>query len=141
MKNDLTKPNIERLLTTMKGGIADRVPFYEISLEARNVEALLGKDVGTTMAASLGATADALYQPPMEAGDFARICHLTGMDCMTLESLWTPLKSKDDKGNLYNINDSSLNDWQSLEQCIQPNCELDFKPRKTDYILAEKTGS
>jgi hypothetical protein len=48
MKNYLKKPNIERLLTTMKGGVADRVPFYEILLEARNVKALLGKDVGTT---------------------------------------------------------------------------------------------
>ncbi len=45
MKNDLRKPNIERLLTTMKGGIADRVPNYEILLEARNVKALLGRDV------------------------------------------------------------------------------------------------
>jgi len=39
MKNELKRPNIERLLTTMKGGIADRVSFYEILLEARNVKA------------------------------------------------------------------------------------------------------
>ena len=44
MKNELKKPNIERLLTVMKGGIADRVPNYEILLEARNVKALLGRD-------------------------------------------------------------------------------------------------
>lgn len=48
MKDDLKKPNIERLLTVMRGGIADRVPNYEILLEASNVKALLGRDVGTT---------------------------------------------------------------------------------------------
>jgi hypothetical protein len=130
MKNELSKPNIERLITTMKGGIADRVPFYEILLEGRNVEALLGRDVGTTMAASRGATADALYNPPMEAEDFAEICQLTGMDCMTLESLWTPLKYRDDKGVLHNINDSRINGWDELEKCIKPSWELDFKPRR-----------
>ena len=144
MKDDLKKPNIERLLTTMKGGIADRVPFYEILLEARNVEALLGKDVGTTMAAARGATSDALYQPPMEAENFAKICQLTGMDCMTLESLWTPLKYKDDKGDLHNINDSRVNDWETLEKCIQPSWELDFKPRRDvirNYVKVAKANN
>jgi len=130
MKSDLRKPNIERLLTVMKGGIADRVPNYEILLEARNVKALLGADLGTTMAASRGATEDALYNPPMEAEHFAQICQLTGMDAMTLESLWTPLKYKDDQGGLHNINDSRINDWDELEKCIKPTWEDDFKPRR-----------
>ena len=144
MKNSLMKPNIERLLTTMKGGIADRVPFYEILLEARNVKALLGRDVGTTMAASRGATENSLYQPPMDAEDFAKICHLTGMDAMTLESLWTPLKYKDDKGDLHNINDSRINDWETLEKCIQPTWEHDFKPRRDvirNYVKVAKANN
>lgn len=46
MKEDLKKPNIERLLATMRGEIPDRVPNYEILIEARNVECLPGKDAG-----------------------------------------------------------------------------------------------
>jgi len=144
MKAELKKPNIERLLTTMKGGIADRVPFYEILIEAKNVKALLGEDLGTTMAASRGATADALYNPPMEPEHFAKICHLTSMDCMTLESLWTPLKHKDDKGNLHNINDGRINDWDALEKCIKPSWQLDFKPRREvirNYVKVAKENN
>ena len=74
MTADLKKPNKERLLATMRGEIPDRVPHYEILLEARNVKAILGKDVGTTMAASRGTTADALYARPLAAEYFAQIC-------------------------------------------------------------------
>jgi len=87
MREDLKKPNIERLLATMRGEIPDRVPNYEILLEARNVKALLGKDLGTTMAASRGASAEVFYSPPLEAKYFAEICQKTGMDAMTLEAL------------------------------------------------------
>lgn len=130
MKDSLRKPNIERLLTVMRGGIADRVPFYEILLEARNVKAILGKDVGTTMAASRGSADEALYVPPMDPEDFAIICQKTGMDAMTLESLWTPLKYKDEQGNLHIVNDGRINDWPDLEAIIKPDWEHDFKPRR-----------
>ena len=45
MKEDLKKPNIERLLATMRGEIPDRVPNYEILIEARNVESQWSRDV------------------------------------------------------------------------------------------------
>ena len=99
MSNDLRKPNIDRLLTTMRGGIPDRVPFYEILIEARNVTALLGKPLGTTMAASRGSSDSAFYTPPLEPEYFAEICHKTGMDAMTLEALWTPLKYRMQRDN------------------------------------------
>jgi len=130
MNESLKKPNKERLLTTMRGEIADRVPNYEILLEARNVEALLGRDVGTTMAASRGASEDALYVPPMEPEDFAEICTKTGRDAMTLEALWTPLKYRDEQGNLRVINDGRINDWPDLEQAVRPDWEHDFEPRR-----------
>ena len=84
MNADLRKPNKERLVTTIRGGIPDRIPHYEILLEGRNVEAILGRDVGTTMAASRGATADALYARSLQTELFAEICQSTGMDAMTL---------------------------------------------------------
>jgi hypothetical protein len=130
MSNDLRKPDIDRLLTTMRGGIPDRVPFYEILIEARNVTALLGKPLGTTMAASRGSSDSTLYTPPLEPEYFAEICHKTGMDAMTLEALWTPLKYRDEQGQLHVINDGRINDWPDLERCIKPDWEHDFKPRR-----------
>jgi len=130
MKEELKKPNIERLLATMKGEIPDRVPNYEILIEAKNVEYLLGRDVGTTMAASRGSSDEAFFTPPMAPEDFAEICLKTGMDAMTLESLWTPLKYKDRKGDLHIVADSRINDWEALEKSIKPDWENDFKPRR-----------
>jgi hypothetical protein len=37
---------------------------------------------------------------------------------------------KDDLGNLHNINDSRINDWDELEKCVKPTWEHDFKPRR-----------
>jgi uroporphyrinogen decarboxylase len=130
MKDDYKKPNIERLITTIRGNIADRVPIYEILVEARNVKAILGKDMGTTMSASRGATADPFYTPPMDPKYFAEICNNIGMDAMTIESLWTPLKYKDEKGDLKLVNNQYINDMETLENIIEPNWEMDFKPRR-----------
>ncbi|MEI7901502.1 MAG: uroporphyrinogen decarboxylase family protein [bacterium] len=144
MSTDLRKPNIERLLTTMRGGIPDRVPNYEILIEARNVKALLGQDVGTTMAASRGSSENALYAPPMAPELFAEICNKTGMDAMTLESLWTPLKWRDGQGGLHIINDRRLNEWDDLDRAILPDWEHDFKPRRDvirDYVRVAKQNN
>lgn len=141
MKSGLKKPNKERLITTMRGGIPDRVPHYEILLEARNVEAILGEDVGTTMAASRGATADAHYARPLQAELFAKICESTGMDAMTLESLWAPFKFKDERGEIYTIYNGRINSWEDLEQMILPEWETDFKPRRDvirEYVKVAK---
>jgi len=63
MNADLKRPNVERLLTVMRGGIPDRVPNYEILIDARNVKALLGKDVGTIVSSPGAATSS----PPATA--------------------------------------------------------------------------
>ncbi len=141
MRTDLKRPNKERLLTTLRGGIADRVPNYEILIEARNVKALLGQDAGTTMAASRGDSENALYSPPLAAELFAEICQKTGMDAMTLESLWAPLKWRDEQGGLHVINDHRLNEWEDLEKAILPSAEHDFDPRRKvirDYVRVAK---
>lgn len=144
MKDTLKKPNIERLLTTMRGGIPDRVPNYEILLEAKNVKALLGSDEGTTMAASRCADKNALYTPPLAPELFAEICQKIGMDAMTLEALWTPLKYRDEKGDLRNITDGRINDWPDLDKVIKPDWEHDFKPRRDvirNYVRVAKANN
>ena len=42
MNDRLKKPDKERLLATLRGGIPDRVPCFEILIEPKNVQTLLG---------------------------------------------------------------------------------------------------
>ena len=119
----------------------DRVPLYEILVEARNVKHLLGKDVGSTMAASRGSSDSAFVAAPMEPEDYIEICKKTYQDAMTLEALWAPFKYKDEKGDLHIINDGRIKDWESLERAIKPDWELDIKPRREiirNYVKAAK---
>ncbi|MFH1738692.1 MAG: uroporphyrinogen decarboxylase family protein [bacterium] len=130
MKDSLREPNIERLLTTLQGGIPDRVPHYEILIESRNVRHLLGKDVGSTMASSRGISDSAFFTPPMDPEDYLDICRRTCQDTMTLEALWTPLKYKGESGELRVVTDGRLTDWESLDKAIKPDWELDLQPRR-----------
>lgn len=141
---DLMKPDIGRLLTAMQGGIPDRVPLYEILVEARNVKHFLGKDVGSTMAASRGSSDSVFVNPPMDPKDYLELCYKTYQDAMTLEALWTPLKYRDDKGDLHIINDGRIKDWESLEKAVLPTWEHDLEPRRNiirNYVnTAKGTG-
>ncbi len=135
----LKKPDKNRLLATMRGEIPDRVPMFEILIEPRNVKALLGKDVGSTMAASRGASDTVGVAPPMDPKDFMEICRKVHMDAMTLEALWTPLKYQDEKGRLHVVTDGRVKDWESLDAAILPDYETDIKPRREiikNYVKA-----
>lgn len=141
MKNGLLKPDIGRLITAMKNGVPDRVPLYEILIEARSVKHFLGKDIGSTMAASRGSSDSVFVNPPMDAKDFLELCLKTYQDAMTLEALWTPMKYKDEKGDLHIVNDGRIKDWESLEKAVMPNYELDLEPRRKiirDYVQTAK---
>lgn len=144
MKKSLMEQDINRLTTAMQGGTPDRVPLYEILVEARSVKHFLGKDVGSTMAASRGSSDAVFVNPPMDPNDYLELCRKTYQDAMTLEALWTPIKYKDEKGDLHIVNDGRLKDWESLEKAIMPNQELDIDPRREiirNYVnTAKGTG-
>jgi uroporphyrinogen decarboxylase len=141
VSEELKKPDKNRLLATMRGEIPDRVPMFEILIEPRNVKALLGKDVGSTMAASRGSTDTVGVAPPMDPKDFMEICRKVHMDAMTLEALWPPLKYRDDAGNLHVVTDGRINDWETLEKIIKPDLDTDIAPRREiirSYVKAAK---
>ncbi|MGI6113867.1 MAG: uroporphyrinogen decarboxylase family protein [Mahellales bacterium] len=140
-KESLRKPNIERLITVLKGGIADRVPNFEILIEDRNVTALLGRNAGNTLGASRGAGDDAYVTPPMDPKDYIELCNIIGQDAIGIEALWTPVKYRDDKGDLHIINDGRIKTWEDAEKMVKPNWELDYAPRKRyieEYVRAVK---
>ncbi len=137
----LREPDVNRLLAVMKGEIPDRVPIFEILIEPKNVQAILGKDVGSTMAASRGSTDTVGVAPPMPPEDFMQICRQVSMDAMTLEALWTPLKYRDEKGDLHVVTDGRIKDWESLEKAVKPDYETDIKPRREiirNYVKAAR---
>lgn len=133
MKSNIRKPNIERWKTAIKGGIPDRVPNFEICIEERNVEYILGRKAGSTMAASRGADDNTLHLPPMKPQDYIEICNFTGQDAIGLEACWVPFKYKDHKGDLHLIDDGRIKSFEELEKVEKPCWELDYKPKR-EYL-------
>jgi len=131
----LRRPNKERTRAALIGEYTDRVPHFEVAIEDKVVEAILGRNVGSTLAASRGVSDDTFFAPPMDPKDYIDIVNYTGQDVIGFESLWTPMKYKDDKGNLHIINDGRINDFEDLEKVILPNWELDLAPRKEYFDI------
>ncbi len=140
--SDVWKPNKERLLATLRGEIADRIPTFEVLVEERNVDAILGRKVGSTMAASRGASdADVFLAPPMDPKDYIEVNKFTGQDSLVLESLWAPFKIEDETGKLHSIEHGFVKKREDISKVIVPDWELDIAPRKKyieQYVAAAK---
>ena len=135
MSKDYRKPDKNRIVAALKGELPDRVPNFEVVIEAQTVKKILGKDAGSTLSASRGVSDSAYFSPPMDPYDYIDICNFTGQDVIGFEAIWTPLKYKDDKGNLHLIDDGRIKNWDEFEKVIKPNWLLDYKPRK-EYLDA-----
>ena len=61
-KESIKNPNKERILAALKGEIPDRVPNFEACIEGDAVKRILKKDAGSTVAASRGASDEALKE-------------------------------------------------------------------------------
>jgi len=128
MSKDLWKPDFERLKTVLNGQMPDRVPNFEILIEPRNVTALLGRDVGNTMAASRGA-GDSKVSQPIAPEIYMELCDIIGQDAISLETIWAPCKYKDEKGDLHLISEGHVDTWEKFEKIIWPDWEHDFGPK------------
>ena len=131
----LRKPDKERTLAALRGEIPDRVPHFEVAIEEDVVRAILGRDAGSTLAASRGASDRTFVAPPMDPKDYMEILEFNGQDVMGFEALWAPFKYKDDKGDLHIVNDGRIKSFEDLEKIIEPDWELDFAPRKKYFDI------
>jgi len=127
---DIRKPNKERLLQTFRGEIPDRVPHFEIAIEDQIVKAILGREAGSTLAGSRGASDAVLFAPPMDPKDYIEVCNFNGQDAIGFEALWVPLKYRDEKGDIHVITDGRVKCEADLKDVILPNEETDFAPRR-----------
>ena len=135
VKESLKKPNKERMTAALLGEQHDRVPHFEVAIEEQVVKEILGRDAGSTLAASRGASDDAFFSPPMDPKDYIDIVNYTGQDVIGFESIWTPVKYKDEKGDLHIINDGRIKNFEDLEKTIMPNWEHDLAPRKRCFDM------
>lgn len=126
----LKKPDKERLIAALTGEIPDRVPNWEVAIEAEVVKEILGRDAGSTLAGSRGASDEVYFQPPMNPFDYIEICKKVGQDVIGFEALWTPLKYEDENGDIHIVTDGRITSFDELDKVIKPNWEMDYKPRK-----------
>jgi len=135
------KPDINRLLAAFELKEPDRVPHFEILIEDKHVERLLGRPAGHTLGAAKGASEDEYVTPPMNPYDYIELCRLVGQDAIGLEALWAPLKRKTPDGRQEIIADGSIHTWHDLDQVVPHSWELDIEPKKRhiqQYIEAAR---
>ena len=136
-------PDIERLLTTLRGEIPDRVPHFELLIEDQHVTKLLGRCAGNT----LGVGGDpakgsevAEASRPMYPADYIELCKIIGQDVIVLADLWTPIKTRTPDGNLKLLNDRSFKGRADLARAIWPDAnDLENSLKYVrEYVAAAK---
>lgn len=138
IKESFKKPNKERIVAALTGKPHDRVPHFEVAIEDEVVKAILGRDAGSTLAASRGVSDSAYFTLPMDPHDYIDIVNYTGQDVIGFESLWMPVKYKDEKGDMHLINDGRIKDIEDFDKVIWPTWEDDFAPRKKSFDMYNK---
>jgi len=94
-----------RLLAAFRREPVDRVPNFEVLIEDKHVEKILGKYSGNTLAyggdPAKGANAEA--GRPMFPDDYIDLCEIIGQDALMFDGgLWTPYKKQNEKGEWVN---------------------------------------
>jgi len=134
----LQRPNKERIIASLRGQSVDRVPHFEVAIEDKVCEAILGRNVGSTLAASRGASTETFVTPPMDPKDYIEIVNFNGQDVIGFEALWAPFKYKDEKGDLQIVNDGRIKSFEDLEKIVLPDWKRDFAPRKEYFDIYNK---
>ena len=135
------EPDKERLMTTLRGEIPDRVPNFEILIEDQHVTKLLGRHAGNTLGVggdpAKGSEA-AEGTRPMYPKDYIELCQKIGQDAIAMENFWTPIKQRMPDGSLKLLNDRSFNSRADLERVVWPD-ESDMEERLQyvrEYVAA-----
>jgi len=118
------RPDRERLLATLRGERADRVPNFEILIEDQHVEKLLGRKAGNTLGVGgdpAKGSAAGEGARPMYPADYIELCRQIGQDAIVLGDFWTPIKQRTPEGAVTLLNDRSFKSRADLERVIWPD--------------------
>ncbi len=137
------QPDISRLIATLRGEPADRVPNFEILIEEAHVEKLLSRKAGNTLGVggdpAKGSKAGQEARP-MYPADYLEVCRKIGQDAIALECLWTPIKQRMPDGSVRLLNDRSLKGPADLERIIWPD-DTDAEERTLRYVREYVTAA
>jgi uroporphyrinogen decarboxylase len=130
------EPDKDRLLNALKLRPVDRVPNWEVLIEDRHVEMILGKYAGNTLAYGSdpakgpGSPEPGVEARPMHPGDFIDLCGAIGQDVMLFEGgFWTPFTRRGENGGVESAFDRSVKSRRDFERLV-----LDSQPR-IDYAV------
>ena len=116
----LGEPDKLRFISAMRREPVDRVPNFEVLIEDRHVEKILGKYAGNTLAIG-GDPAKGAGQEgrPMYPDDYMDICYIIGQDIMGMNGgMWTPFKKYDLNGKLIQVADKSVKNRKDFNELI-----------------------
>ena len=120
------EPDIARLTGAMRRQPVDRVPNFEVVIEDKIVEKLLGRYGGNSLAyggdPAKGAVDESKVRP-MYPRDWIEICQIIGQDSIILEALWTPFKMSDKEGRHVPISGKPVKTKQDFERLVMPTDE------------------
>ena len=139
------RPNVERLIAAIRGEPTDRVPNFEVLIEDRHVERLLGRWAGNTLSvggdpAKGSDAADGAR--PMAPADYLELCRIIGQDAIVLESLWTPIKRRRPDGTVALWNDRSFKRREDLRRVVWPDrSDVEAKLRYVREYVAAARGT
>ncbi len=139
----ILQPDLNRLLATLRGEPADRVPNFEILIEDQHVEKLLGRKAGNTLGVGgdpAKGSAAAENVRPMYPKDYIDLCRKIGQDAIALADFWTPIKQRMPDGSIALLNDKSLKGPADMDRVVWPD---DSDVEKTvayvrEYVQAAK---
>ncbi len=130
------EPDIQRLLDAFKHRKIDRVPNFEVLIEDKHVEKILGRYAGNTLAIG-GDPAKGVEESegarPMQAKDYLELCSIIGQDAMIVEAIWTPFKLRHDDGTLSLAADRSIKSKRDYDKRIVPPADSDVED-KMQYV-------
>ena len=142
------KPDINRLLDTFKHKKIDRVPNFEVLIEDRHVEKMLGRYAGNTLAIG-GDPAKGVEEAegarPMHPKDYIEVCEIIGQDAVIVEAIWTPFKKRNDDGSLSLAADRSIKSRDDFKEKIVLPTDEDIEER-VQYVreyreVLDKSGT
>jgi uroporphyrinogen decarboxylase len=129
------RPDKERLIAALKGGIPDKVPLFDNYIDDKIVENILGYNAGNTVAAigdPYRGDARAIVEGdvciPMDPKDFVKLCNIIGQDTIMIEHAFVPYRVLNDKGQLEIVNDGRIKNRKDWEKVIIPG-DKDIKDR------------
>jgi uroporphyrinogen-III decarboxylase len=124
------EPDKQRLIDALKKKPVDRVPNWEVLIEDKHIERILGRYAGNSLAYGGDPAKGAGHKAerPMYPDDYIDLCEIIGQDMMTFEAgFWTPFKRKDAQGNSVDVYDRSVKSRSDFESLfIDTQSQIDY---------------